>query len=97
MKELPGEIEALKQRGIGEVQAEQVRIKAAAAVERDRMLEQAKREIDQQVAAARRTLKQDAADLVVGIARQRVEHEMTDADRSRLVDRYVAQVKTAHD
>jgi F0F1-type ATP synthase membrane subunit b/b' len=79
------------------VQAEQVRIHAAAAAERDRLLEQARREIDQQVLAARRTLKQDAADLVVGIAKRRVEQEITDADRSRLVDRYVAQVKTAHD
>jgi F-type H+-transporting ATPase subunit b len=97
MKELPAEIEALKQRGLGEVQAEQVRIKETAATERERLLEQARREIDQQVAAARRTLKQDAADLVVGIARRQVEVEMTDADRGRLVDRYVAQVKTAHD
>jgi F-type H+-transporting ATPase subunit b len=97
MKELPAEIDALKARGLTEVQAEQGRIKEAAAAERDRLLEQARREIDQQVAAARRTLKQDAADLVVGIARRRIEQEITEADRSRLVGRYVEQVKTVHD
>jgi F-type H+-transporting ATPase subunit b len=97
LKALPAEVEALKTRGLAEVRAEQVRITEAATAERDRLLEQARREIDQQVAAARRSLKQDAADLVVGIARRRIEREITDADRGRLVDRYVAQVKTAHD
>jgi F-type H+-transporting ATPase subunit b len=97
MQQLPGEIEALKARGVQEVQAEQERIRQAAAVERERLLEQARREIDGQLAGARRVLKQDAADLAVNVARRRIEHEITDADRARLVDRYVAQVKTAHD
>ena len=97
MKQLPSEIEALKARGVQEVRAEQERIKQAAAVERDRLLEQARREIDNQLAGARRVLKQDAAELAVGVARRRIAHEITDADRARLIDRYVAQVKTAHD
>ena len=97
MAQLPAEIEALKARGVEEVRAEQERIRRAAAVERERLLEQARREIDGQLASARRVLKQDAADLAVQVARRRIEREITDADRARLVDRYVAQVKTAHD
>lgn len=97
MKALPAEVEALKARGKQEVEAEQQRIRAATAGERDRLLEQARREIDQQLQSARRALKQEVADLAVGIARVRIAHEITETDRDRLLDRYVTQVKTAHD
>jgi F0F1-type ATP synthase membrane subunit b/b' len=79
------------------VEAEQQRLTAATAAERERLLAQARREVDQQLQGARRALTQEAADLAVGIARLRIAHEITDEDRARLLDRYVAQVKTAHE
>lgn len=97
VKALPAEVDALKARGKHEVEAEQQRIRAATAAERERLLAQARREIDQQLQAARRSLKHEVADLAVGIARLRIIHEITDQDRARLTDRYVAQLKTAHD
>lgn len=97
MRALPAEVDALKARGTQEVAAEQQRIRAATAAERERLLEQARREIDQQLQGARRALKREVADLAVGIARLRVTHEITDQDRARLLDRYVAQVKVAHE
>lgn len=97
MKALPAEIAALKERGHAEVEAERQRIRTAAAAERERLLDHARREIGQQLQAAQRALKQEAADLAVGVARARVTREISDADRARLLDRYVAQVKTAHD
>lgn len=97
MRALPAEVEALKARGKQEVAAEQQRIHAAAAAERERLLDQARREVDQQLQGARRALKQEVAELAVGIARLRVTHEITDQDRARLLDRYVSQVKAAHE
>lgn len=97
MKALPGEVDALKARGKLEVDAEHQRLRAATAAERDRLLEHARREIDQQWQSARRALKHEVADLAIGIARLRITHEITDQDRARLLDRYVAQVKTAHE
>lgn len=97
LRALPAEIEALKARGMDEVTAEQARIREAAAAERERLVETSRREIAQHLQAARRTLKQEAADLAVDIARRRLERDMTDADRLRLLDRYVGQVKAAHD
>jgi ATP synthase F0 subunit b len=94
---LPGEIAALQARGKAEVEAEHERIRAAAAAERERLLGQARREIDQQLQAARRALRHEAADLAVSVARTRIAREITDTDRLRLVDRYVSQVKAAHD
>jgi F0F1-type ATP synthase membrane subunit b/b' len=96
MKALPAELEALRARGRADVEAEAQRIREVAAAERERLLVQADRDIDQKVRAARRDLVEHAADLTIGLARTQIEREMTDADRTRLVDRYLAQV-TSHE
>jgi F-type H+-transporting ATPase subunit b len=90
---LPGEIEALRQRGADEIAAEERRISAMAAAERDRLLEQTRREIDLQVRLAKRELVEHAASLAVEIAGERIQQGITPADQSRLVDRYLDQVK----
>ena len=56
VKQLPGELDALRARGQQEIAAEETRIEQAAASERDRLLEQTRREIDLQLRAARREL-----------------------------------------
>lgn len=89
---LPGEIEALKQRGKDEIALEQARIKQAAEVERQRLVEQTRREIDRQLQIARRDLTAHAADLAVAAARERLVRELRPDDQLRLVDRYAAQV-----
>jgi len=93
MKALPGELEALRAQGAQEIEAEETRIRAAAAAERDRLLEQARREIDLQVKVAERELVAHAADLAVGIASDRIKKNITDEDQQRLVDRYVQQLQ----
>jgi F-type H+-transporting ATPase subunit b len=93
MKALPGELDALRAQGAQEIAAEEERIRAAAALERDRLLEQTRREIEWQVKVAERDLVSRAADLAVGVATERIKHHITDDDRQRLVDRYVQQLK----
>jgi F-type H+-transporting ATPase subunit b len=93
MKALPGELDALRAQGAQEIAAEETRIRAAAAAERDRLLEQARRDIDQQVKVAERQLVSHAADLAVGVAEQRIKTAITDDDQKRLADRYVQQLK----
>ncbi|MDQ3069327.1 MAG: ATP synthase F0 subunit B [Acidobacteriota bacterium] len=90
---LPAELEALKQRGAGEVKMEQARIAALAVTERERLLTQTRREIDQQYRLARRALLQETASLAAGVARARIERDITPADQTRLVDRYLSQVQ----
>lgn len=90
---LPAELDALKLRGAEEVQAEQARIKAAAAAERERLLTQTRREIEQQYRLARRELVQETANQAAAIARARIEREITPADQARLIDRYLTQVR----
>ena len=91
--ELPGELEALKVRGAAEVAAEQARIKALAASERERVLSQTRREIDQQYRLARRALLQETAEQAAAVARTRIERDITPADQTRLIDRYLQQVR----
>jgi F-type H+-transporting ATPase subunit b len=93
MKALPGDIEALKTRGAQEIAAEEAHIREAAAAERARLLEQSRREIDLQLRAAERELVKRAADLTIGLASDRIKRTITDEDRSRLVDRYLAQME----
>ena len=93
VKALPGEIEALRTRGAQEIAAEEARIAAAAVAERDRLLAQTRREIEVRLKAAQRELSEHAASLALDLARQRLATEVSPADHTRLVDRYVQQVK----
>jgi F-type H+-transporting ATPase subunit b len=93
LKQLPAELDALKARGAQEIAAEEARIRAEADAERDRLLEQTRREIDLQLRLARRELVTHAADLAVGVARERIQQRITDQDQHALVDRYLRQVK----
>jgi F-type H+-transporting ATPase subunit b len=93
MRALPDEIAALTRRGAEEIAAEETRIMAAAEAERTRMLEQSRREIDLQVRLAQRSLRRLAGELAVNLATERVRRAINEADHSRLVDRYLAQVQ----
>jgi F-type H+-transporting ATPase subunit b len=97
MRALPGELEALRERGAEEIAAEGARIKHVAEAERQRLVEQTQREIDLRLQMARRDLTRHAAELAVDVATTRLKTDMTDADQQRLVDRYVSEVRTGHD
>jgi F-type H+-transporting ATPase subunit b len=94
MQALPGELEALRTKGAQEIAAEEARIRAAAAAERDRLLEETRRDIELQVKIAERELVSHAADLAVGVATERIKRSITDDDQQRLVDRYVQQLRS---
>lgn len=93
LKALPAELEALKKRGAEEIAAEEERIASAAAADRARLLTQTKREIEVRLQTAQRELSEHAASLAVDLAQARLKTDMTAADHTRLVERYVQQVK----
>jgi F-type H+-transporting ATPase subunit b len=93
MQALPGEVDALKRRGMEEIAAEEARIRGLADSERRRLLDQARREIDSQLRLAGRDLKKRAAELAVEVATERVKRTITDREHARLVERYVTQVR----
>jgi F0F1-type ATP synthase membrane subunit b/b' len=93
LQALPGELDQLRRRGAEEITAEEQRIAAAAAADRERLLQQTRREIDLQVRIAKKEILEHAADLSVQLATERIKKEVTPADQERLVDRYLTQVK----
>jgi F-type H+-transporting ATPase subunit b len=92
LQALPGELAALRTRGAEDIKAEEQRIAAAAAADRERLLEQTRREIELQVRLAKKEILDHAADLSVQLATERIKKEVTPEDQSRLVDRYLDQV-----
>lgn len=97
LQALPGEIETLKARGKQEIAAEETRIRQTAEGERHRLIEQTRREVDLQVRLAKRELTEHAADLAVSLATQQIKQTITPDDQARLVDRYVTDMRKAHD
>lgn len=96
LQALPGEIDALRTRGAEEIAAEERRISAQAAADRDRLLEQTRREIEVQLRLAKRDLVEHTANLSVQLAGERIQQQITAVDQARLVDRYLDQVKGDH-
>lgn len=94
LKALSGELDALRARGAEEMAAEQARIAQAAEADRERLLEQARREIDMRLRIARRQLVEEAAELAVGVAADRLRGALTPEDQARLVDRYADQLRS---
>ena len=95
MATLPAELEAIRKAGASEAEAEEARIREAAAAERVRLLDQARREIDWQLKVAGRDLQAHAANLAVAVAAERVKASITAEDQARLVDRYLGQLHGA--
>ncbi len=93
LQALPGELDHLRTRGAEDITAEEARIAAAAAADRERLLEQTRREIELQVRLAKKEILEHAADLSMQLATERIKKEVTPDDQSRLVDRYLDQVK----
>lgn len=93
LQALPGELAKLRTRGAEEIKAEEARIAAQASADRDRLLEQTRREIDLQVRLAKKAILEHAANLSVQLATERIQKEITPEDQSRLVDRYLDQMK----
>ena len=93
LQALPGELDKLRARGAEDIKAEEARIAAAAAADRERLLEQTRREIELQVRLAKKEILEHAADLSMQLATERIKQDVTPDDQSRLVDRYLDQVK----
>jgi F-type H+-transporting ATPase subunit b len=92
MAALPGELAALRERGVQEIAAEEQRIRQAAEAERERLLEQMRREMDVRLRLAQRDLMQHAAALAISVGMERIRRNITADDQLRLVDRYLDQV-----
>ena len=91
--ELEREVEELSRRAEAEGRREGEQILAQAQRERDRLLTQARGEIDYRLAQARQELKEYTATLAASLARERLESELSPADKRRLFEENVTRLE----
>ncbi len=92
MARLDVEIAEIRARGLAEGEAERAALSEKADREVERVRREAEEEIGRRLAAARMELRQTAADLTTGAAREMLAAQITDEDRRRLLDEGVAEL-----
>ncbi len=92
MSSLDRELREIREAAEQEAHAEYQRLVAAAERDAERTIERARREIDGMTRAAQIELKAHASELAVKLAEDMIRHEMTEEDRNRLFERFVAKV-----
>lgn len=92
MARLDVEIAEIRARGLAEGEAERAALSEKADREVERVRREAEEEIGRRLAAARMELRQAAADLTTGAAREMLAAQITDEDRRRLLDEGVAEL-----
>ena len=95
LAEVDGEVEAILEKAGNQAEAEKGRIVAAATAEAARILEQAETQVGELEAQATHRLRGQAADLAVELARDLVNKELADTDRTKLFDDYLGGLEKA--
>jgi F-type H+-transporting ATPase subunit b len=92
MSSLDQELQQIKETAEKEAWDEYQRLMAAAEQDAAKTLDRARREIEGMTRAAQIELKEHAASLSIQLATEKIRSEMTDEDRHRLLERFVAKV-----
>lgn len=91
---LPGEIEKLKDQSRAEMSAEGDRIAQETERHVKRLKEQARQEIELMTKAAQHQIKAYSADLALQLAEQRIQADMRPEIQEKLVNAFLADLKT---
>lgn len=90
---LDGELDQLRSRARERAETERDRILAAAAAAAERIRGDARAAIEQETRRAQALLRDEASSLAIELAEGVLEREVTDADRARLVDEFIARIE----
>lgn len=91
---LDQELEELRKEAQHEAETERKRIIEQAEQEASKIIASAEREIEGLTRAARQDLRAFAATLSIDLARQRIESELDDQAREKIVDRFFIQLSS---
>lgn len=92
MSHLDSELREIKANAEKESWEEYQRLAAIAERDAEKLVERARREINGMTRAAQTELKAHAAELSIQLAKEKIQTEMTEEDRRRLFERFVAKV-----
>jgi len=91
--ELETELEEIRSTSRGRAETERDRILEDARAAAERIGADARAAIDQELRRAREALRREASDLSVELAAELLRGQVTDADRDRLIDEFVAKIE----
>ena len=95
MASLDREIEGIRDTVRAQAENERERLLADARAVAERIRRDALLAVDQEARSARQTLRNEAAEMAVRLAGDLLKRQVTDADRSRLVDEFVERVESS--
>jgi F-type H+-transporting ATPase subunit b len=87
------EVEELRQMARERAEQEKAQILEDARVTAERIKRDAASGVDREVERAKQALRDEAADLAVELAGKLLQEQVTDGDRDRLVDEFVAEIE----
>jgi F-type H+-transporting ATPase subunit b len=91
--DLDAELDQLRSRARERAETERDRILADAAATAERIREDARAAIEQETRRAQALLRDEASSLAIDLAQGVLDREVTDADRARLVDEFIARIE----
>jgi F-type H+-transporting ATPase subunit b len=89
MIDLEGELDEIRATSRQRAEAERERIIDDARATAERIQRDARSAIDLELRRARETLREEATQLAIELAEERLSREVTEADRDRLVDEFI--------
>lgn len=93
LTDLDAELETIRATARERAEAERERIVADAEAAAERIRSDAHAAVDQELRRARERLREEASELAIEIAAERLEEQLTDDDRSRLLDEFVQRIE----
>ena len=93
LTDLDAELETIRATARERAEAEREHIVADAEAAAERIRSDAHAAVDQELRRARERLREEASELAIEIAAERLEEQLTDDDRSRLLDEFVQRIE----
>ncbi len=95
--DLASEVASIKTTATARAQEEAARILSDAEATAERIRTDAKAAIEQELNRAKSKLRDEAADLALQLASQKLKDNVGDADRDRLIDEFITRVEPSAD
>jgi F-type H+-transporting ATPase subunit b len=92
---LDREVEGIRDAVRAQAESERERLLADARNAAERIRRDARLAVEQEARSARQALRNEAAEMAVRLAGDLLKRQVTDTDRSRLVDEFVERVETS--
>lgn len=91
--DLSAELDSIRESSSRRAEEEALRILAEARATADRIRRDAQTAVDQELRRAQAKLREEAADLALELAAQKLQSGVTESDRDRLVDEFITRVQ----